>query len=117
MRLTAFRHVTQRNERWEKMRQITYRCIFSCMMHSYLVWGGAPKMGRGEKHCMEVVVAQRELELVLLKIHTFNDGGFLVRPIIGWGVVTNVTGKQPWVTQLVEAWKVQFLKSRILDPI
>ena len=33
-------------------------------------------MGRGEKHCMEVVVAQRELELplVLLKIHTFNDG-------------------------------------------
>ena len=44
-------------------------------------------------------------------------GGFLVRPIIGWGVVTNVTGKQPWVTQLVEAWKVQFLKSRILDPI
>ena len=74
-------------------------------------------MGRGEKHCMEAVVAQRELELVLLKIHTFNDGGFLVRPIIGWGVVTNVTGKQPWVTQLVEAWKVQFLKSRILDPI
>ena len=59
------------------MRQITYRCIFSCMMHSYLVWGGAPKMGRGEKHCMEVVVAQRELELVLLKIHTFNDGGVL----------------------------------------
>ena len=63
MRLTAFRHVTQRNERWEKMRQITYRCIFSCMMHSYLVVvGRAPKMGRGESIAwLAEAVAQREL--------------------------------------------------------